>query len=378
MTVFLLILKIIGIVLCVILGILAVILFVPICYELDADIDAMEYKARVHWLGKLIRFEFRWKEKAHAVLKILWIVIDFTDPEAVAARKRKKEEKARKKLIKAQKKAEKEREKQVRKEKKGNRKKKADLEVRAQQRAEFHRQQEESKDESAGRNSGQTESHAEQANRDSEPKCSEAAKTMSEFSAAPEQQTCNKKLTSGVQSSSTDENKYTAQDQKSETIAGNEETSKEKSGKDETVGEKASAKEKFYSIREKAGSITDKIKTAISVIQFLREQELIGAVWVKLQIFLLHIRPRVLQGHLKFGLSNPADTGQILGGIAMIPFLYQTELQIEPDFEADRNYIQGKIYSRGHMCCIHLVILIVRLIRDKRIRDVIHAFREKK
>ncbi len=240
------------------------------------------------------------------------------------------------------------------------------------------REQGEAKDESIDRNSGQTESHAEQANRDSEPKCSEAVKTMSEFSTVPEQQTCNKKLTSGVQSSSTDENKYTAQDQKSETIAGNEETSKEKAEKDETTGEKASVKEKFNSIREKTGSITDKIKTAISVIQFLREQELIGAVWGKLQIFLLHIRPRVLQGHLKFGLSNPADTGQILGGIAMIPFLYQTELQIEPDFEVDRNYIQGKIYSRGHMCCIHLVILIIRLIRDKRIRDVIHAFREKK
>ena len=93
MMIFMLILKIIGIVLCVIIGILAVILFVPVCYEVDADIDEMDYTVRARWLGWLIRFEFRWKEKVHAVLKILWFVIDFTDPEAVAVRKANKEAK---------------------------------------------------------------------------------------------------------------------------------------------------------------------------------------------------------------------------------------------------------------------------------------------
>ena len=57
MMIFMLILKIIGIVLCVIIGILAMILFVPVCYKVDADIDEMDYKVRIHWLAKLIRFE---------------------------------------------------------------------------------------------------------------------------------------------------------------------------------------------------------------------------------------------------------------------------------------------------------------------------------
>ena len=39
MMIFLLILKIIGIILCVILGIVAVILFAPVFYEADANID---------------------------------------------------------------------------------------------------------------------------------------------------------------------------------------------------------------------------------------------------------------------------------------------------------------------------------------------------
>ena len=132
------------------------------------------------------------------------------------------------------------------------------------------------------------------------------------------------------------------------------------------------------SVQEKAGSAKEKINNGIAVFRFLREQELIPAVWTKLKTFLLHIRPRVLQGHLQFGLSDPANTGQVLGGIAMIPFLYQTELQIKPDFEADKNYIKGQLYTRGHICCIHLVVLLIRLLLDKKLRGVIHMIRENK
>ena len=322
MMIFLTILKIIGIVLCVILGIIAVILFVPICYELDADIDQKEFKARVHWLGRLVRFEFRWKEKAHAVLKILWFVIDFTDPEAVAARKAKKEAKARKKQSKQQKKEAKEREKQACQDKKEKQRKAADREARAQQREEFRRQQGE----------------AEKTERRDISEKSDCAKTKLE----------------------------------------NTDASVKNIGEKVQQEEKQSVLDKLKSAHGKANSIKDKVKSGIAVIQFLREQELIPAIWVKLKAFLLHIRPRVLQGHLKFGLSNPADTGQVLGGIAMVPFLYQTELQIEPDFEAEDNYIQGQVYSRGYMCCIHLVILVIRLLRDKKIRSVIHTIRENK
>lgn len=311
MMIFLLILKIIGIVLCVILGMIAVILFVPIFYEADANIDEMDYKVRVHWLAKLIRFEFRWREKAHAALKILWFVIDFTDPEAVSARKAKKEAKARKKLLKQQKKEAKEREKQVRQSRK-------------------EAQQEET------------------ANAD--------GNLRKEASVAQEKKTYEK-----------------AEQLKSENVR-QEFTESEKAEANES---KTSILEKLKAAHGKAGSILDKIKTVLAVIRYLREQELISAVWVKLQVFLLHIRPRKLSGNLKFGLSNPADTGQILGVIAMVPLFYQTELQIEPDFEAEDNYIQGQVYVKGHICCIHLVILIIRLLRDEKIRTLIRTIREK-
>ena len=93
--------KIIGIILCGDIGVWQLILLSHVFTRQIANIDEMDYKVRIHWLAKLIRFEFRWKEKAHAVLKILWFVIDFTDPEAVAARKSKERGKSPQKAVKA-------------------------------------------------------------------------------------------------------------------------------------------------------------------------------------------------------------------------------------------------------------------------------------
>lgn len=343
MMIFLLILKIIGIVLCVILGMIAVILFVPVFYEADANIDEMDFKVRVHWLAKLIRFEFRWKEKAHAALKILWFVIDFTDPEAVAARKAKKEAKARKKLLKQQKKEAKEWEKQARQSRK-----------KAQQREEFRKQQEEA---------DSRENQFEQVlDRDAGGNEAKTEKITDEDVSRVEVET--KSVEAANADGSLRKEASVAQE-------------KEAFEKAEANESKASILEKLKAVHEKAGSILDKVKTVLAVIRYLREQELISAVWGKLQVFLLHIRPRKLSGNLKFGLSNPADTGQILGVIAMVPIFYQTELQIEPDFGAEDNYIQGQVYVKGHICCIHLVILIIRLLRDEKIRTLIRTIREK-
>ena len=326
MMIFMLILKIIGIVLCVIIGILAMILFVPVCYKVDADIGEMDYTVRARWLGWLIRFEFRWKEKAHAVLKILWFVIDLTDPEAVAVRKAKKEVKARKKQEKKQKKEMRKSRKEQRKKRKKEVQQVSEQEKRAKQREEFRRQQE-AEPEMAGTDVN-AEKHTSEVN---EKNASEEPDIL-----------------------------------KLKSKAGN------------GAEEKKSVLNKLKSVQEKTGSAKEKINNGIAVFRFLREQELIPAVWTKLKTFLLHIRPRVLQGHLQFGLSDPANTGQVLGGIAMIPFLYQTELQIKPDFEADENYIKGQLYTRGHICCIHLVVLLVRLLLDKKLRGVIHMIRENK
>ncbi|MCD8150440.1 MAG: hypothetical protein LUE92_12980 [Clostridiales bacterium] len=232
--------KIIGIVVLVVLALLAALLFLPVSYEVDADIDQKRYSVRVHWLFRLVRFRFYYGEKAELLLNILFFRFDFLDQEKRRKRKEKKEKKAAK------------------------RKKKK---------------------------------------------------------------------------------KHPEDDQEPEPEKG--------------------------PFQKAVGILGTVVRTGGRALEY----DIPDAIWPGLQIFLFRIRPRQVSGTLKFGFSDPAATGQIVGGLAMIPLLYQTDLHISPDFETEQTYISGGFYVKGHMMLFHLVMLLIRWIRQKNVRVFIGAAR---
>lgn len=86
--------KIIGIVLIVLAAVAAAVLFCPVRYEFDLDIDRRLVSFRVSWLLHLLRFRFRYEEKMQLVLSVLFFRIDFTDEERKEKRQKKKEARA--------------------------------------------------------------------------------------------------------------------------------------------------------------------------------------------------------------------------------------------------------------------------------------------
>ncbi|MCD8217447.1 MAG: DUF2953 domain-containing protein [Clostridiales bacterium] len=232
--------KIIGIVVLVVLALLAALLFLPVSYEIDADIDQQRYSVKVHWLLRLVRFRFFYGEKAELLLNILFFRFDFLDQEKRRKRKEKKEKKAAK-----------------RKKKKKN------------------------------------------PEDDQEPE--------------PEKGPFQKVL----------------------------------------------------------GILRTVARTGGRALEY----DIPDAIWPGLQVFLFRIRPRQVRGTLEFGFSDPATTGQIVGGLAMIPLLYQTDLRILPDFETEQTYISGNFYAKGHMMLFHVVMLLIRWIRQKNVRVFIGAAR---
>ncbi|MCD8231643.1 MAG: hypothetical protein LUD14_07480 [Clostridiales bacterium] len=226
--------KIIGIVVLALVAILAVVLFLPISYEVDADIDRQRYRVRVNWLFRLIRFRFLYNEKAEMTLSVLFIKIDFLDKEKKNARKKKKADKKKKKA-----------------------------------------------DEDAEQDQG---------------------------------------------------------------------------------------------MLAKAAGFAG---AAVHVCSLMNEYNLLDAVWPGLQIFLFRVRPRQIRGQLEFGFSDPAATGQIVGVLALLPFIYQTDLQMVPDFETEERYIRGNIYLCGRLMLIYAVVFLIRLIRQKNVRSFIGGLRGK-
>lgn len=272
MVIALTILKILGILLLIAAVILVLVLFFPVRYVIDGDIDQKRFEAKVTWMFRLVWFRFTYHEKMESVLSIFFFKLDFTDQEKKAAREKKKVEKARRKALRVRKK-----------------------------RKRRH-------------------------------------KSRNRIPDAAHEDVLHKSVSQ--------EGSATASAEEEEKTAG-------------TIGKATGAAQK-----------------AIKILKLVSKYDVLTIAGPLLITFLKHIRPRYLRGQVKYGLEDPANTGYITGGLAAIPFLYEFELILYPDFEANENYIKGAISSGGHLLLIHAVILMIRLFRQKDIRKFIGAIRK--
>ena len=89
----------------------------------------------------------------------------------------------------------------------------------------------------------------------------------------------------------------------------------------------------------------------------------------KLRSLLRHWRIRRLRGEIIFGMEDPYLLGKLLELLSFFYPLYGRELSLEPHFGEKR--LEGWIHGRGHIRLIHLVLLGIPLLMDRRIRGLI-------
>ncbi len=84
-----------------------------------------------------------------------------------------------------------------------------------------------------------------------------------------------------------------------------------------------------------------------------------------------HYKPRRIRFNLVFSTGDPATTGKVLGGLSLVPFVYQDRNRIIPDFAADKAYAKGRFQVSGHIILFFALTAAVRLIMDRNIRRLI-------
>lgn len=89
----------------------------------------------------------------------------------------------------------------------------------------------------------------------------------------------------------------------------------------------------------------------------------------KLRSLLRHWRIRRLRGEIIFGMEDPYLLGKLLELLSFFYPLYGRELSLEPHFGEKR--LEGWIHGRGHIRLIHLVLLGIPLLMDRRIRRLV-------
>lgn len=122
-------------------------------------------------------------------------------------------------------------------------------------------------------------------------------------------------------------------------------------------------------------TVKEKILNVKNIISDEKNRIVFVKIWKELKFLLRHFSPRKASGKLAFGMEDPAQTGQVLGALSVLPFWGRYHIGLGPDFEAERFYVEGKLRMKGHIRLWHFLLSAIRLIKDKNVRRLLRKIR---
>lgn len=132
---------------------------------------------------------------------------------------------------------------------------------------------------------------------------------------------------------------------------------------------KKSFSKKITEVKEKISHIRDEIEYYKDLLAQDTTKGLIKHVLGRVGKILLHICPRKIKGNITFGASSPDITGYAFAGYSILKgrFPRRVCLQFQPDFENE--ILEGNILIKGHITIINLIIQVLKVLFDKRLRQ---------
>ena len=126
--------------------------------------------------------------------------------------------------------------------------------------------------------------------------------------------------------------------------------------------------------KEKINNI-GKIKD--NILDFIRDVENkagFSSLFLSFGKVLKHIKPRVFKFYIEFGTGDPCTTGQALGVLGILYSYYGEYVQIVPNF-TEAKY-EGVLYARGRIRLFTLLIICIKLIRDKKFKYLVERMKK--
>ena len=123
------------------------------------------------------------------------------------------------------------------------------------------------------------------------------------------------------------------------------------------------------------GTVKEKILNIKNIISDEMNKIVFVKIWKELRFLLRHFSPRKAKGELAFGMADPAQTGQVLGALSVLPFWARYRINVCPDFEAERFFVEGQLWMKGHIRICHFLLSVIRLIKDKNVRRLLKKIR---
>lgn len=139
---------------------------------------------------------------------------------------------------------------------------------------------------------------------------------------------------------------------------------------------------RFYEkIRYTVRRICDKIKNILQNIAFYKNlwkdpdtQGLLKHAGKRFGYIWKRLRPRKLVVNATAGTGSPDTTGYLYGIYGMLCPKLGQGIRITPDFE--QAVLEGDFKASGHFCVACLLFHSVRLLLDRRLRELLHKIRQ--
>ncbi len=139
-------------------------------------------------------------------------------------------------------------------------------------------------------------------------------------------------------------------------------------------------KDIYNNIKERVINIINNIKNVLEKREKLFEQindddnrQALSFSTGIIKKLLKHVLPRNHKVYVKFGMEDPALTGEYLGLAYAVSFLVGVNLIVEPDFE--KKVFECDIPFKGRISIIRLLIWFLQVYRNEHIQKVYKKFR---
>ena len=356
----LLLLKIIGILLLCVLGLILLILlttlFVPIRYRVAAKHgeDIFYLKGRIHWLLHIVHLNVSHIEgQLHIQARLFgFLIYDNLKP--------KKPKESRKKKIN-----------------KKSLKKKTDKMKTTKKKASS----ESTITTNAADHADRKNTSAERASKTSNASITEhgiaTVQTQKEIEKTEIERTENERTETAIETtenikSSQENSAFTARDRRERKSILRKLLERIRSIRDKIVSTFLKWKERIRQVCSTVSSFRFKLDL---ISKFLRDElnkEGMHLTFSSLKKLLKHVLPTKLKSRLTFGTGDPCSTGQALGAMSILYSFYGDRIQIIPDFE--RNILEGEHFAKGRIRLVTILIIVVKLILDKRFKQLKNNF----
>lgn len=210
-----------------------------------------------------------------------------------------------------------------------------------------------------------------------QPQIKETEKTK-EAETIKEPETTNKTVqttTKTKEATQTQETAKTKEAIKTKKATKTKETARTKKATKTKTKIKEKAKEKWKKIQAFFENISDKKEKLTKILNSRKNKVLLAFIWKKIKALWKCLAPKKSAGHIRFGFSDPATTGNALIYLSMLYPWLGRDISVIPEFEKEDMDIYLAI--KGYFGLYYILYWVLSLFINKEFRKMVQAYRQK-